>query len=217
MFGIRKLLRQIMARLETIETSLENWYQAGAQSSNELSSDLKKLRSAANQHDMAIEDLLDGWEELRNDQQSENRVLSAALIEAGERERSQAAQRESALLQLSMTACDQIHGLCRTAEESGAEDWAHQLRLAESKLREASLPAGFQMIAEAGLPVDFRIHEVIEVQEAESPEQAHTVAEVYSCGYSYMGRIIRKAMIRAYREMGSGSAGDSRQNQEKEI
>ncbi len=86
MFGIRKLLRQIMARLETIETSLENWYQAGAQSSNELSSDLKKLRSAANQHDMAIEDLLDGWEELRNDQQSENRALSAAVSEAGERE-----------------------------------------------------------------------------------------------------------------------------------
>ena len=210
MFGFRKLLKQIASQLEKLDTALDAWFQEGARSTNELSDGLKELRNATNRHDMAIEDLLDSWEELQQEQQKEKQALAAALTEAADRERRQATERENALLRLSMAAYDQLNALRRTAEALGATDWEGQLRLAEIKLNEASLPAGFLVIHESGVPVDYRIHEVIEVQATENPEREHTVAEVHACGYSYMGKIRRKAKISAYRlEIGQKDSEDN--------
>ena len=215
MFGFRKLLRQITERLEKIEASLEAWYQAGAHSTDELRTDLKELRSAANRHDMAIEDLLDSWEEMQRKQEKEKETLSDALTQAMERERRQTAQREYSLLQLCMTAMDQISALKRAADESGSEEWSLQLKFAEDKLRSASLPAGFQIIGNAGVPVDYGIHEVIDVYDAGTTEQENTVAEVLSCGYAYMGKIFRKAKVSAFRKPVSESEYDNSLKQEE--
>ena len=215
MFGFRKLLRQITERLERIESSLETWYQAGAHHTDELWDDLKELRSAANQHDMAIEDLLDSWEEMQRKQRKENETLSDALTQTMERERRQTAQRENNLLQLCMTAMEQLSALKRAADESGSEEWSRQLRLAEDKLRSASLPAGFQVIGDAGVPVDYSIHEVIDVCDAGNAEQENTVAEVLSNGYAYLGKILRKAKVSAFRKMAAESGFDTGLKQEE--
>ncbi len=215
MFGFRKLLRQITERLERIEASLETWYQAGAHNTDVLRGDLKELRSAANQHDMAIEDLLDSWEEMQRKQRAENKTLSDALAQTMERERRQTAQRENNLLQICMTAMDQISALKRAADESESEEWSRQLKLAEDKLRSTSLPAGFQVVSDAGVPVDYSIHEVIDVCDAGTAEQENTVAEILSNGYAYLGKILRKAKVSAFRKMAAESESETRLKQEE--
>ena len=213
MFGFRKLLRQIIEHLERMEASQETSYQAGAHLTDELRNDLKELRSAANQHDMAIEDLLDSWEEMQHEQRKEKEAMSAALTETMELERRQTAQREHSLLQLCMVAMDQLFTLHRAADEAGAEEWSQQLKLAEDKLSAVSLPAGVQVIGDVGTPVDYGIHEVVDVQDAEIPEQENTVAEVISRGYCYLGTILRKARVSAYRKATADSGAEGRRDE----
>ncbi len=210
MFGFRKLLREIAQRLGKIEDSLETMYQTGSHGADELTSGLKELRNATNQHDMAIEDLLDSWEELQEEQRKEKESMTAALIETMAREQRQTAQREQSLLQLCMTAMDQLFALHRAADEAGAEEWSQQLKLTEDKLGAVSLPAGFQVIGDVGAPVDYGIHEVIDVQVAEIPGQENTVAEVISRGYCHMGTILRKARVSVYRKAAADSGAEER-------
>lgn len=205
MFGFRKLLKQILARLETLESTLENAYANGARSAEQLGREaqqlqdrLQELRGAANTHDMAIEDLLDSWEEIQSEQRKEARELSAALAAATDRERKQAAEREEKLTELVMAAYDQLYALRRAAEESHDEVWERQLALAWRKLNDAQLPAGFLPVCESGVPVNYAVHEVIGVTEPESPEQEYQVAEICSCGYIRVGEVLRKAKIIAY-------------------
>ena len=208
MFGFRKLLKQILARLETLESVLENAYANGARSAEQfgreaqqLQDRLQELRGAANIHDMAIEDLLDSWEEMQSKQREETRELSAALAAATERELKQYAEREEKLTELVMTAYDQLYGLRRAAVESHDEVWERQLALAWRKLNDVQFPAGFLPVCEIGVPVNYAVHEVIGVTEPESPEQKYQVAEICSCGYVRMGEVLRKAKIIAYTNM----------------
>lgn len=198
MFGIKKLLRQILARLEKMETALDSRDQANTRDAQQLAAGIKELQSAVNTHDMAIEDLLDSWEEMQQEQREETRKLASALAASTEREREQYAVREKALLDLAITACDQLYGLRRAAEETNDEAWRRQLDLAWRKLNEVRLPAGFAVVCETGIPVNYALHEVIGVTEAASPERNHLVAEVYSCGYVHMGKVLRKAKISAF-------------------
>lgn len=76
MFGIKKLLRQILERLQVLEESAASHDGKSAQSAEQLALRVSELSSAANRHDMAIEDLLDSWEELQEKQKEETRALS---------------------------------------------------------------------------------------------------------------------------------------------
>ena len=198
MFGFRKLLKQILARLESLESALENAYTDSSRSAERLQDSLGELRGAANTHDMAIEDLLDSWEEMQSKQREETRELSVALAAVTERELKQVAEREEKLTELVMAAYDQLYGLRRAAEESHDEVWERQLALAWRKLNDAQLPAGFLPVCETGIPVNYAVHEVIGVAEPESPEQEYQVAEICSCGYVRMGEVLRKAKVIAY-------------------
>jgi hypothetical protein len=205
MFGIKKLLRQILERLQMLEESTASHDGKSAQSAEQLALRVSELSSAANRHDMAIEDLLDSWEELQEKQKEETRALSAALTETAARQDKEARGREKALLELAMKAHDLFFGFQRAAAEAGSETWNRQLALAELKLAEARLPASFQVIDKAGVPICFAVHEVVSVIPTQDAAQDRLIAEVYACGYVYMGRVLRKAQVSAWRLMGSVS------------
>ena len=143
-FGIRRLLRQVLERLAKLEEAAASSEEKNAQSTKQLAQRVSELSGAANRHDMAIEDMLESWEELQEQAQSERNTLASALTESAQRERQESLAREKALLSLVMSAHDRLFELQRAAEEAGAELWLRQLVLAQQKLEEARLPAGFQ-------------------------------------------------------------------------
>lgn len=199
MFGIRKLLRQILQRLQALEDISATHARENAQSADQLALRLSELSSAANRHDMAIEDMLDSWEDLQEKQEEETRELASALSASVEAERKDAHEREKALLALIICAHDQMFALRKAAQAAGTENWARQLALAEQKLNETRLPAGFQVMDQTGIPVNFAVHEVIDVVGTQESAQDHLVAEVYMCGYLYRGRVLKKAQVSVYR------------------
>ena len=118
MFKIRKLLRQILSKIEALESAVTSMESSGTSSLDGLSASLKDLRTAANRHDMAIEDLLDSWEDLQKEQQAETRSLSASLSSLYHQDRTEFQSREKALLDLVMSYHDQLFMLQRAAEEA---------------------------------------------------------------------------------------------------
>ena len=199
MFGIREETQPVQRKLEQVEACIQSFMGSSRQASEKLSSLIEKLADAANQHDMAIEDLLDSWEELQEKQEEENRSLSAAVVEEKDNQIHQAEKRESALLELIMEENDQLFVLQRAAKSINAGDWVRQFRLTEEKLAARRMAAGLVVVSETNVPVNYAIHEVIDTIEAEDPEQNGRVAEVFSCGYVYMGKTLRKAKVSAFR------------------
>ena len=199
MFGLKKLLRQLLRQLESLENNQANLGKASSHTLEELSAGLKDLRDSANRHDMAIEDLLDDWEDLQEKQQKESRALAAALSASFERENHSLLEREESLLKLLMAYHDQLYALQRAADEAGADAWIRQFTLADNRLSEDCYPAGVQIVCSTGVPVNYAIHEVVDTVAAAVPAQDYLVADVCSCGYLYMGKVIRKAEVSVYR------------------
>ena len=199
MFGIRKLLRQILQRLLALEEAAASAEGNIARNSEQLALRVSELSSAANRHDMVIEDMIESWEELREKQKEELQMLTSALSASAGREQKDAAEREKALLELLMCTHDMLFALQKAAEETGSEVWLRQLTLSERRLAEARLPSGFQVTGTAGVPVNYAVHEVVDVIPTQDPELDQVVAEVYACGYLYLGRILKKAQVSAYR------------------
>ena len=170
-----------------------------AQSTKQLAQRVSELSGAANRHDMAIEDMLESWEELQEQAQTESRALVSALTENAQRERQESLAREKALLALVMSAHDRLFELQRAAEEAGAERWLRQLVLAQQKLEEARLPAGFQAVEQAGVPVSFTVHEVTGIVPTQDAAQNRLVAEIDVPGYLYKGQVLRKAHVSVWR------------------
>lgn len=199
MFGIRKLLKQILERLSKLEENQKEITSTDIDRTEKLEQELKQLTTAANRHDIAIEDLLDSWEEMQTAQKEEAGKIVSTLQELSDQDRKMAAEREKSLLNLLMQTQDQLFALQKAAYDAGAEEWIRQLALAERKLGAVRLPAGFQVIADNQIPVDYGLHEVINLTETDDPALKHLVAEIYTCGYVYQGKVLRKARVSVYR------------------
>lgn len=199
MFGSKKILRQILERLQALENAASLSAEKNAQSSEQVTLRLKELSGAANRHDMAIEDLLESWEELQEKQTQEAQTLASSLHDASAREQKEARARETALLNLLLSAHDQLFALQKAAAEAGAEGWLRQFRFAEQKLEETRLPAGFQTVEQVGVPVNYAVHEVVRTAPTQDAARDRLIADVDARGYVYLGRVLRKARVSVWR------------------
>ena len=213
MFGTGKRVRQIQDQLNRLEEELEASGVISVKSDRripeeltqlsaaieELTGSVTELRDAANSHDIAIGDLLDGWEDLQEEQRGKEEALREALYVKTERELRQTKGREEALLKLTMEMHDLLFGLRRTAEASVAGEWQHQLDLVDEKLNESRLPAGFYPVCEAGVPINFTEHEVLDIVRTTESDKDRKIADVYSCGYLYRGKVLKKAKVSVFR------------------
>ena len=205
MFGIKKELDALRKQTARLEAALWSSDRDGKQAIENLAKQVKALSAGTNRHDMAVEDLLDSWEELQNEQREERQALSGAFSTELEKQLAQSEKREAALLGLLMAYHDQLHGLRRAAERAGAEGWGRQLALAEEKLSGDCASLGLQTVQDGGVPVNYAIHEVVDTAAADGPERVGCVAEVYSCGYLYLGRTLRKAKVSAWKGAAPGT------------
>lgn len=168
---------------EQLEENLEkNWNEH----SQTLNQKLSQLQSSVHKHDMAIEDLLDSWEE----RQSEETHIRNQFREFE--------QNEQHLLALFDAYQEQFWNLKRFANAKD-EAWSAQISLMEENLERSRRLCGIAMINECGTAVDYDLHEVIEVTDTADPTKDKRVAVVYRCGYLYKGTVIKKAQVAAYR------------------
>ena len=206
MFGTKKQLHEMEERLKSLEEKIGRLLEENEKHNEEVKLKVGELSKAANRHDMAVEDLIESWEELQEQNRDDKEKLSDALEAASAREREQAHEREKALLDIVIRSHDMLYGLQRAAEESNAEAWIRQFSMTDAKISEMRIPAGFQIVKDTGIPVDYAVHDIAEAAPASEKERDRTVKEIISYGYIYMGRVLRKAQVIAYKY--TANAGD---------
>ena len=86
------------------------------------------------------------------------------------------------------------------SSEEALAAWKQQQVILKGKIAAESRLCALETTGQAGEPVDYRIHEVLQAVEPAAEEQAGTVAQVYSQGMIYQGSVLRKARVAAYRK-----------------
>ena len=192
---VRTIVKQIQQQLDRLEMHLLSTEKKKRELEETVSDRLSELCAASNRHDLGITDMLDSWEEW----QERLEELNSGLIERYRKEAQESWSREAALLKMMVAYHDQLFALRRAASLAAEDVWKHQMDLAEEKLSAERLLSGLEVIDRVGVEVNYDLHEVLGVVETDRRENASRVADVYSCGYVFRGKVFRKAGIVAYR------------------
>ncbi len=151
----------------------------------DLGQNIGKLQAGVHKHDMAIEDLLEEWEERHSAEEEAKEQLRTFQKES------------TAFLELFGAYQEQFWNLKRFAEEKD-ETWAKQIALMEQNLERYRQLCGITVIGSGGARIDYDLHEVMETVKTTDPALDKTVADIYSCGYIYKGIVKKKAQVAAY-------------------
>ena len=135
-------------------------------------------------HDIAIEDMLESWEEFRGKQEELQNVLSGMAA-------------QDRIVQLCIAYEQQMHNIRRMAAED--PDWKKQLELIEGQLQPAREKAGFVVTGKKGEAADFSLHEVIMVQDTDKEDLNGRIESVYEPGICWQGQVYKKAKVCAWR------------------
>ncbi|MDE7312874.1 MAG: nucleotide exchange factor GrpE [Eubacterium sp.] len=187
--SLRQLQDSTLHSFEKLEAELEDQFQ---QNFNPFESRFQQLHAEIHKHDMAIEDLLDEWEEKSSDEER----VKLRLQEADEAEK--------LLLKLFEAYQEQFWSLKHYAA-SKDDTWTSQITLMEKNLEQYRRACAVSMIQDCGVNVDYGLHDIIEVVDTKDPALDKTIAEIYRCGYLYKGKVRKKAQASAYRFSKKGS------------
>lgn len=164
-----------------------------------ISDHMEGFAEAAGKQETAIEDMLDTWEEWQEKLDAQTDSLQSKLLEKVERELADKTRQERNLLEMTVSAWDQLFHLKLAARNVGDETWFRQIALAENGLKEKAMHAGLQQTGCAGEPFSYEIHEAVERMDTDRLDLDMTVAEVYKPGYWYQGGAVCKAQVAVYR------------------
>lgn len=85
--------------------------------------------------------------------------------------------------------------------------WQKQSELMERESEQLERQCTFQRIGTCGEKADYQCHEILSVYDTRQEKQNGTVAQVFSTGYCYQGRILKKAQVAVYRYVETENAG----------
>lgn len=149
-----------------------------------LESAVEKLRSDVKHHNVAVEDMLESWEEFQGKQEELQKAISGMAA-------------QDRIVQLCIAYEQQIHNIRRMAAED--PDWKKQLELIEGQLQPAREKAGFVVTGKKGEAADFSLHEVIMVQDTDKEDLNGRIESVYEPGICWQGQVYKKAKVCAWR------------------
>lgn len=181
----KKKDEEILKKLDGKFQALERGIAASRGQLEDFGQNISKLQAAVQKHDMAIEDLIEEWEEKRSDEQETKEQFQALW------------KGEQCFLDLFEAYQEQFWNLKRFAEGKD-ETWASQIGLMERNLEHFRQLCGITVIGEYGARINYDLHEVLETVEAKDSALDKTVAAIYSCGYLYKGKVKKKARVAAY-------------------
>ncbi|MDO5701827.1 MAG: nucleotide exchange factor GrpE [Lachnospiraceae bacterium] len=157
---------------------------------------LEGLVKSSGVHDVVIEDLSDSLADLKDQEAETVNALSNELTELRDSRAEESSGREEKLLWLVMEYHNQMSHIGALLSED--DKWNQQLGMIEAILQQKCVEAGVALIGHVGEPVNFSLHEVIDVRETDDPHYDKCIAQVYETGFMYQGSI-RKARVAVYR------------------
>ncbi len=172
--------------IERLSGLQESFMTQQAENIESLGKTVRELTSGLRKHDMSLEDLLETIEQAS----AKDQTLNEALHEEK--------ARSASLVSLLMAYHDAMFSL-RSVLQKNDETWAEQFRLIDGQLQGQLAKSGLEILSGTGVSVDYDLHEVMSVRETGDKQKNATIAEVYTCGYVYLGKVLRKAQIVAYR------------------
>ncbi len=178
--------RAFRQKTEEMLSKLTEEMKKGQEAAETLSQDVRQVGSDVRRHDMALEDCLDALEEQQEEQKESRKQIRKLEAE------------QEKLLKLLSVYREQLWGMKQYAQQN-APEWLSQLELMEKAAEGARLSSGIAWIEEAGVQVDYALHEVIEARAVSEEEKDMRVAQVYSPGMLRHGEVIKKARVAAYR------------------
>lgn len=140
----------------------------------------------------SFEDLLD---EIQNQQQEQNTQY---------KQQQETLRREQAFLALINCIRDQMYLLEQkmTEDDSLSEEkkaaWTEQFLIMNQEAARFMAPCGLTEVGKQGEPIDYDIHNILNIIETGDESKANTVAKVYSHGIFYNGRPVKKADVAAF-------------------
>lgn len=179
-----KLLQSMESRMEENLQTISGGLERGSRRLEEMDQNIGQLKTAVQKHDMAIEDLLDEWDDRESEKDSFRKRMQECV------------QSENLLLDLFESYQEQFWNLKRIAQKD--ETWAAQMALMEQKLEHCRRLCGISVIEKCGVEVDYDFHEVVEVVDTTERDQDRLVAGIVRWGYLYKGKVKRKAQVTAY-------------------
>lgn len=181
------------ALLKCLETLLRALEQNAAEQKaqmdlqlKEINQNITKFQSSVDKQDMAVEDLIEEW----NEKQSDTEHVKEQFREH--------ARQERRLLDLFEAYQEQFWNLKRFAEgKDGA--LKEQLCRMEKNIERYRQQCGITLIGECGTEVDYDLHEALEKVDTEDAGKDRLIAEIFCNGYLYNGKVMKKAQAAVYR------------------
>ena len=172
--------RKIFERLDSLEENLRQGF-----------------TQSVNRHDDAIEDMLEEWEEFCGQTRENLEAVSEEVLSMKDEKIHTLEHARETLLRL----CEDYQSLLLTLSRAAKEDpaWERQLTLMDESLASGRLQAGLSFIGKPGEPVDLNLHEILDVQKTENPEQNGTIREIYEYGSLYLGTVRKKARVSVWK------------------
>lgn len=108
--------------------------------------------------------------------------------------------KESVLIAVLMEQDEYLYRLARlTPQSSISTTFVEQIesirQIAQQKLK----PFNFFVISDTHVPIDYQVHEIIDVMPTENINNKDTVYQIVTPGYTHNGKLIKKATIIAYK------------------
>lgn len=182
----KALLDQKRISLDSVLQSQESLYTSVQTAVAAFESNTERILATLQKQEMSFEDVIERIEEQENQETvSKKRITELEM-------------REQALLDVLISYQEQLFHFEHMAE-SLDENWKKQLAMVQDKLTRNMLEAGIQEIRGEGEPVNYELHEIIQVIDTEDEKLASKVSIVYRPGILYCGQVKRKARVLVYR------------------
>lgn len=178
----KELVRDRSSLMEYIQNSFAKLEEAEADRTKQL-----RRQSAA------FEDLMDELQE----QQGERELLAKQMADME--------QKETALLSLSILEKKQFELVASTIQNDtkltgeNKTAWEKQFSLMETERKKVMDLCGIQETGMVGEAVDYSSQEILKVIDTDEKRLDGTIAQVYSRGTIYSGRLLQKAKIAVYK------------------
>lgn len=166
--------------------------------------EMGEYRKQFHRQSQSVEDLLD---EVTGQQEQWGTFIKGQQEQwdSFERERQEQKRREDALVSLVSVEREQIRLLEKMvlgavgSDETARNAWENQFRLMEEESKRAMLPCAMEETGTVGEKADYSLHEVKKVVDTQEKGRDGVIAEVYSPGRLYCGRLLKKADVAVYR------------------
>lgn len=174
---------------------MKEWLSEQLKSQKEESAErISALEAAINKHDNVLEDLIEEFESVN---EQENELIEKLTVQAENSKVRELLKEENDLFSLIAEYHKEITALEALVSKNSA--WKEQVSIMKRRLVNLENTFGLYEVNDENHSVSFDMHEVTDIVETNNPAFDRKIISVQEKGLLFKGRIIKKAKVVAYR------------------